>query len=86
MSHWCSFYDPPKVFDILKLSLIFTNLEHLVFSMKSKTYVQSYLITGSKTVIATYKFSAWEHIYSGAMLLNASEVVVEQPDLHIDDG
>ena len=58
----------------------------MVFSMKSKTYVQSYLITGSKTVIATYKFSAWEHIYSGAMLLNASEVVVEQPDLHIDDG
>ena len=54
--------------------------------MKSKTYVQSYLITGSKTVTATYKFSAWEHIYSGAMLLNVSEVVIEQPDLHIDDG
>ena len=57
--------DLSKAFDALNHSLSLAKLDAYGFSLKSTTFIQSYLNKRMQKVNANNKFSAWEDIYSG---------------------
>ena len=59
------FMDLSKAFDALNHSLSLTKLDTYRFSLKSTTFIQSYLNKRMQKVNANNKFSAWEDIYIG---------------------
>ena len=59
------FVDLSKAFDVLHHSLLLAKLDAYDFSLKSTTFIQSYLNKRVQKVNANNKFSAWEVIYSG---------------------
>ena len=59
------FMDLSKAFDILNHSLLLAKLDAYGFSLKSTTFIQSYLNKRMQKVRVNNKFSAWEDIYSG---------------------
>ena len=59
------FMDLSKAFDVLNHSLLLAKLEAYGFSLKSTTFIQSYLNKRMQKVNVNNKFSVWEDIYSG---------------------
>ena len=59
------FMDLSKAFDVLNHSLLLAKLDACGFSLKSTTFIQSYLNKRMQKVNVNNKFSAWEDIYSG---------------------
>ena len=59
------FMDLSKAFDELNLSLLLVKLDAYGFSLKPKTFIQSYLNKRMRKVNVNNTFSAWEDIYSG---------------------
>ena len=59
------FMDLSKAFDVLNHSLLLAKLDAYGFSLKSTTFIQSYLNKRMQKVNVNNKFSAWEDIYSG---------------------
>ena len=59
------FMDLSKLFDELNLSLLLVKLDAYGFSLKSKTFIQSYLNKRMQKVNVNNTFTAWEDIYSG---------------------
>ena len=57
--------DLSKAFDVLNHSLLLAKLDAYGFSLKSTTFIQSYLNKRMQKVNVNNKFSAWEDIYSG---------------------
>ena len=57
--------DLSKAFDALNHSLLLAKLDAYGFSLKSTTFIQSYLNKRMQKVNVNNKFSAWEDIYSG---------------------
>ena len=57
--------DLSKAFDVLNHSLLLAKLDAYGFSLKSTTFIQSYLNKRVQKVNVNNKFSAWEVIYSG---------------------
>ena len=59
------FMNLSKAFDVLNNSLLLAKLDAYRFSLKSTTFMQSYLNKRMQKVNVNNKFSAWEDIYSG---------------------
>ena len=59
------FMDLSKLFNELNLSLLLVKLDAYGFSLKSKTFIQSYLNKRMQKVNVNNTFTAWEDIYSG---------------------
>ena len=59
------FKDLSKAFDVLNHSLPLSKLDAYGFSLKSTTFIQSYLNKRMQKINVNDKFSAWEDIYSG---------------------
>ena len=59
------FMDLSKAFDVLNHSFLLAKLDAHGFSLKSTTFIQSYLNKRMQKVYVNNNFSAWEDIYSG---------------------
>ena len=58
------FLDLSKAFDVLNHFLLLSKLDIYGFSLKSATFIQSYLNKRIQKVNVNNKFSAWKDIYS----------------------
>ena len=57
--------DLSKPFDVLNHSLLLAKLDAYEFSLKSTTFIQSYLNKRMQKLNVNNKFSVWQDIYSG---------------------